>query len=97
MATDMKTCLNVSLQQPVSFSKAYLANDTGDVSRGDYGIVSSSCGNLQQSARTQVEAWLPSIQAVTEQWTGYLATKQWRNSGLVTWQRLPSYPTVQTQ
>jgi hypothetical protein len=28
---------------------------------------------------------------------GYLSTKQWRNSGLVTWQRLPSYPTVQTQ
>jgi hypothetical protein len=26
--------------------------------------------------------------------TGYLATKQRRNSGLVTWQRLPSHPTV---
>jgi hypothetical protein len=34
------------------------------------------CGNLPQSARSQVEAWLPSNQAVTQQWTGYLATKK---------------------
>jgi hypothetical protein len=38
------------------------------------GVSEVTCGNLPQSASSQVEDWLPSNQAVTQQWTGYLAT-----------------------
>jgi hypothetical protein len=55
------------------------------------------CGNLPQSARSQVGDWLPGNRAVKQHWTSYLATYQWSNKGLVTWQRLSSYPTVQMQ
>jgi hypothetical protein len=35
---------------------------------------------LPQSARIQVKYWLPSNQAVTQQWTGYLATQQYKRN-----------------